>query len=180
MVLLIPGYGSPAKSFVTLGNAYLGYASQLVSEANFLISANGGLYYLVSGGYNFDAKTRIMRGISNITSTYWQMAYETEKEVCSMTSTNQQNFDNISGNLTAGTISSVQDQIPLFSEAEKGVIGALTQAIITAASASIGPAGVLGAGLSAAGVTGLGDIITSLQSSFASLQATTQVTWTFS
>lgn len=68
----------------------------------------------------------------------------------------------------------------LFLDSEKAVIAALIAAIAAAASASIEPAATLSAGLSATGVTGINDVVQSLQGAVASLQAAAKINWSTS
>jgi hypothetical protein len=67
-----------------------------------------------------------------------------------------------------------------FTDAEKAVVAAAIQAIAAAASASISPATRLSAGLSATGVTTLGQLIQSLQTALVALQAAAEINWTTS
>jgi hypothetical protein len=60
------------------------------------------------------------------------------------------------------------------------VVAAAIQAIAAAASASISPATRLSAGLSATGVTTLGQLIQSLQTALVALQAAAEINWTTS
>lgn len=67
-----------------------------------------------------------------------------------------------------------------FADSEKEVIASVIAAIAAAATASVGPAARLGAGLSATGVTGLNEVIQSLQSAVASLQTAAKINWSTS
>ncbi|KZM26564.1 uncharacterized protein EKO05_0005414 [Ascochyta rabiei] len=196
-ILPVPGYNSTTDGFNRLGNLYTNSAAQLTAQANEIaqktIALNG------SGGvtYNYDVKASLASSLTILNNLLWQTAYQTEQRVCAIvTSINQQNVDTVNGNLRAGiaaevqaiiritvtlttTIATIKAQLAAFSEAERVVVATLIQAIATAASASLGPAAQLSGGLSAAGLTGLADVVGGLQVAITSLQALATINWSF-
>ncbi|XPS92901.1 hypothetical protein M3J09_002277 [Ascochyta lentis] len=194
-ILPVPGWNSTTDGFNSLGNLYTSSAAQLSSQAAAIaqktIALNG------SGGiqYNYDVKASLASSLAIVNNLFWQTAYQSEQRVCAIvTSINQQNVDNVNAGLRAGItaevqaiiaitvsltnlIAAIRAQLTAFTDAERAVITVLIQAIVAAASASLGPAAALSAGLAATGVSGVAEAVGGLQVAVTQLQALATIKW---
>lgn len=60
------------------------------------------------------------------------------------------------------------------------VITTLIQAVVTAATGSVGPIAALSSGLTSVGVTGIADVVAGLQVAITALQTAATINWTLS
>lgn len=197
-ILPVPGWNSTTDGFNSLAVLYTDSAAKLSAQATVIAQTNVELSGNRSAEYVDYLQANLIKALAVVNNVFWQTAYETERKICAIsTSINQQNVDTVRGNLRAGvyaevqavvsitvtitnTIAAVQTQITSFSDAERAVITTLIQAIITAATGSLGPIASLNAGLTSVGITALTDVVGSLQLAVTALQAAGTINWTIS
>ncbi|KAF2012033.1 hypothetical protein BU24DRAFT_267990 [Aaosphaeria arxii CBS 175.79] len=194
-VLPVPGYNNAPDGFNSLATLYSNSASQLSARADSIAGTNAVISSTGAVQASYDVKNNLTSTLLAVNNLFWQTTYDTEKKICSIiTSINQQNVDGVRGNLRTGisaevqaiikitrtllaTVRAINAQATLFVEAEKAIVATLIQAIVTAATASVEPAGRLSAGLTSVGITGISDVVQTFQSAVASLQTAATITW---